>query len=227
MKFMLDWLVYTFDMSIPVNLLICTLSSVGLGILASLAYMFKNTYNKGFAITLAVLPVIVQMVIMLVNGEIGVGVAVMGAFGLVRFRSMQGSAREISAIFLSMAMGLATGVGNLGAAVLLLIIVSVMNIVFSLTKFGEAKSDYMKLKITIPDDVDYSDLFDDVFKKYAEDFELSAVKTVNLGSLYELVFSVKLKANSNEKAFLDAIRAKNDNLAITYGKMPKSKNTAL
>ena len=224
---MLDWLIYTFDVSIPENLLICTVASVLLGVFAASAYMFKNTYNKGFAITLAVLPVIVQMVIMLVNGEIGVGVAVMGAFGLVRFRSMQGSAREISAIFLSMAIGLATGVGNIGAATLLLVIVSVMNIMFVLTKFGEAKKDYMRLKIKIPDDIDYSRLFDDVFKKYAEAYELITVKTVNLGSLYELVFNIKLKSNANEKEFIDALREKNDNLAITYGKMPTGKNTSL
>ncbi|MBQ2662374.1 MAG: DUF4956 domain-containing protein [Clostridia bacterium] len=224
---MFDWILYTFDLTVASNLVLCTLISVVLGVLASLAYMFKNTYNKGFAITLAVLPVIVQMVIMLVNGEIGVGVAVMGAFGLVRFRSMQGSAREIGAIFLSMAMGLAMGVGNIGAAVLLLVVVSLMNIVFSLTAFGEQRSDYMRLKIKIPDDVDYSCMFDDVFKKYAEKYELTAVKTANLGSLFELVYNVKLKANVNQKEFIDALREKNDNLAVTFGKMPVGKNNSL
>lgn len=224
---MFDWLLHTVDLTVASNLVLCTLASVVLGVLASLAYMFKNTYNKGFAITLAVLPVIVQMVIMLVNGEIGVGVAVMGAFGLVRFRSMQGSAREIGAIFLSMAMGLAMGVGNIGAAVLLLVVVSLMNIVFSLTAFGEQRSDYMRLKIKIPDDVDYSCMFDDVFKKYAEKYELTAVKTANLGSLFELVYNVKLKANVNQKEFIDALREKNDNLAVTFGKMPVGKNNSL
>lgn len=224
---MFDWILHTVDLTVASNLVLCTLASVVLGVLASLAYMFKNTYNKGFAITLAVLPVIVQMVIMLVNGEIGVGVAVMGAFGLVRFRSMQGSAREIGAIFLSMAMGLAMGVGNIGAAVLLLVVVSLMNIVFSLTAFGEQRSDYMRLKIKIPDDVDYSCMFDDVFKKYAEKYELTAVKTANLGSLFELVYNVKLKANVNQKEFIDALREKNDNLAVIFGKMPVGKNNSL
>ena len=224
---MLDWLTFTFDMSLAHNLIICTLASIVLGIAAAFAYMFKNTYNKGFAMTLAVLPVIVQMVIMLVNGEIGVGVAVMGAFGLVRFRSIQGSAREISAIFLSMAIGLATGIGNIGVAVLLLVAVTLMNILFSITKFGEAPSEYKRLKVKIPDDVDYSDLLDDVLEKYAQKYELITVKTANLGSLFELVYNVQLKENVNEKKFLDAIRAKNDNLAITYGKIPAGKNTSL
>jgi hypothetical protein len=203
--------------------LLCTASSIVLGLLASLVYMFRNTYTKSFVITIVLMPVIVQMVIMLVNGNVGTGVAVMGAFSLVRFRSVAGSAREITAIFLSMALGIATGMGYLGMAAIAIVVIGLTQMALVLTPYGEKGGGTKELKITIPESLDYSGIFDDLFLKYAKKVELVAVKTTNMGSLYELRYHVNLRDKTQEKAFIDDLRCRNGNLNISCGRIPESK----
>ena len=147
-------------------ILLCTLSSVILGALSAGIYCYRNTYTKSFVVTLSLLPVIVQTVIMLVNGNLGAGVAVMGAFSLVRFRSVPGSAREITSLFLAMALGLATGMGYIGYAFFFLVIIAIANILFYNTRFAEPNATDRELKITIPESLDYEGVFDDLFDKY-------------------------------------------------------------
>ena len=146
--------------------IICTAVSLGLGVLIASIYMFRNSYTKGFVVTLALMPAIVQMVIMLVNGNLGAGVAVMGAFSLVRFRSAPGTAREISSIFLAMAVGLATGMGYLAIAVLFVAVLGIASIVFTVSPFGAGNVLERSLRITIPESLDYTEVFDDIFNKY-------------------------------------------------------------
>jgi uncharacterized membrane protein YhiD involved in acid resistance len=203
--------------------LLCTAASIILGVLASLVYMFRNTYTKSFVITIVLMPVIVQMVIMLVNGNVGTGVAVMGAFSLVRFRSVAGSAREIAAIFLSMALGIATGMGYLGMAAIAIIVIGLVQIVLVITPYGEKGGGTKELKITIPESLDYSGIFDDLFQKYVKKIELINVKTTNMGSLYELRYHVNLRDKTQEKAFIDDLRCRNGNLNISIGRIPESK----
>jgi hypothetical protein len=203
--------------------LLCTASSIVLGLLASLVYMFRNTYTKSFVITIVLMPVIVQMVIMLVNGNVGTGVAVMGAFSLVRFRSVAGSAREITAIFLSMALGIATGMGYLGMAAIAIVVIGLTQMALVLTPYGEKGGGTKELKITIPESLDYSGIFDDLFLKYAKKIELVAVKTTNMGSLYELRYHVNLRDKTQEKAFIDDLRCRNGNLNISCGRIPETK----
>jgi hypothetical protein len=203
--------------------LLCTAASVVLGVLASLVYMFKNTYTKSFVVTIVLMPVIVQMVIMLVNGNVGTGVAVMGAFSLVRFRSVPGSAREITAIFLSMALGIATGMGYLGMAAIAIVVIGLVQILLVLTPYGEKGGGMKELKVTIPESLDYSGIFDDLFAKYAKKIELVNVKTTNMGSLYELRYHVNLRDKAQEKAFVDDLRCRNGNLNISIGRIPESK----
>jgi uncharacterized membrane protein YhiD involved in acid resistance len=203
--------------------LLCTASSIVLGLLASLVYMFRNTYTKSFVITIVLMPVIVQMVIMLVNGNVGTGVAVMGAFSLVRFRSVAGSAREITAIFLSMALGIATGMGYLGMAAIAIVVIGLVQMVLVLTPYGEKGGGTKELKITIPESLDYSGIFDDLFEKYAKKIDLVTVKTTNMGSLYELRYHVTLRDKTQEKAFIDDLRCRNGNLNISCGRIPESK----
>jgi uncharacterized membrane protein YhiD involved in acid resistance len=203
--------------------LLCTAASIVLGVLASLVYMFRNTYTKSFVITIVLMPVIVQMVIMLVNGNVGTGVAVMGAFSLVRFRSVAGSAREIAAIFLSMALGIATGMGYLGMAAIAIIVIGLVQIVLVVTPYGEKGGGTKQLKITIPESLDYSGIFDDLFEKYSKKTELVNVKTTNMGSLYELRYHVNLRDATQEKAFIDDLRCRNGNLNISCGRIPESK----
>ncbi|WP_207204898.1 DUF4956 domain-containing protein [Clostridium minihomine] len=201
------------------DLLICTLASIVLGMGVGLCYMFRNTYSKSFVVTLALMPVIVQTVIMLVNGNLGTGIAVMGAFNLVRFRSIPGSAREIGSIFFAMAIGLATGMGYLTFALIFLALVGVMTMVLYTTKFAEPRKIRKELKIMIPEDRDFEGVFDDLFQKYTQGSELVQVKTTNMGSLYELRYHVVLNAPVIEKEFMDELRCRNGNLSISCGKI--------
>lgn len=200
--------------------LICTLFSLVLGAGTALLHMVRNSYTKSFAVTLALLPAMVQIVIMLVNGNLGAGVAVAGAFSLVRFRSVPGSAREIGSIFLAMALGLATGMGYLGYAGLFLVLVGGAMALFSASAFGNPSQTQRELKITIPESLDYDGVFDDLFAQYTSSAELIRVRTTNMGSLYELCYLVELRGKTISKAFLDEVRCRNGNLNIVCGRLP-------
>ena len=199
------------------NMLACTATSLLLGVCISAIFMHRSTYTKSFVVTLALLPAMVQIVILLVNGNLGTGVAVVGAFSLVRFRSVPGSAREISAIFFAMAIGLATGMGYVGVALLFLILVGLMTLLLTRLRFGESRAQEKELRITIPESLDYSGIFDDLFAKYTKRAELVRVKTSGMGSLYELHYRVALREPVIEKAFLDDLRCRNGNLTISCG----------
>lgn len=201
------------------EILICTGVSLALGLVIAFVYMYRNRYTKNFVLTVALLPVLVQSVIMLVNGNLGAGVAVMGAFGLVRFRSAPGNAREISSIFFAMAIGLATGMGYVTYAVMFTFIVSAVIILYVSLKFGEKGGSAKSLRITIPEDVDYTTIFDDLFDQYTKTHSLEKIKTTNLGSLFELQYVVTLKNPADEKKFLDKLRTRNGNLNIVCGQV--------
>lgn len=173
--------------------------------------------------TLAILPAVVQAVIMLVNGNLGTGVAVMGAFGLVRFRSAPGNAREIGSVFLAMAIGLATGMGYLGIAVLLLLIIGAAILILTELPFGSQSFSQKELKVTIPENLDYAGIFDDLFEKYTKSAELMKVRTTNMGSLYELCYRIELKKEEEEKTMLDDIRCRNGNLTIVCGRIAENR----
>ena len=195
--------------------LICTTVSVLLGILGALLNMYKSKSSQSFSVTLAMLPAAVQLVIMLVNGNIGAGVAVAGAFGLVRFRSAPGTAKEITAIFLAMAVGLATGMGCVALAGAFFLIMALLQLALTASNFGGRDGAERQLKVTIPEDLEYDGLFDDLFEKYTDSCELQKVKTASMGTLYELVYLIKLKENRIPKEFIDAIRCRNGNLNIS------------
>jgi len=199
--------------------LLCTGVSIVLGLLSALLCKYKNQTSQSFLITMAMLPAIVQIIIMLVNGNIGAGVAVAGAFGLVRFRSAQGSAREITAIFMAMALGLATGMGYVVLAIAFFLIMAIFQLILCTLDFGKTDNCKRDLRITIPEDLDYDGLFEDIFEKYTKSVSLINVKTSNLGTLYELRYEILLKGESLPKAFLDEIRTRNGNLNIVCGKV--------
>lgn len=205
------------------NFLICIVTSIALGLVIAFGYMYKNKYSKSFVITLALLPAIVQVVIMLVNGNIGTGVAVMGAFGLVRFRSIPGSAKEIGIIFLAMAVGLAVGMGFVVIAVVFTLIITLVSVIFTVTKFGESRKATKELKITIPENLNYNGLFDDIFDEYTTSNKLICVKTTNMGSLYQLMYNIEERDESREKDMIDAIRCRNGNLDIVCGYVSNDK----
>lgn len=198
---------------------ICTAVSLALGIGTALVSMFKSRSSQSFAVALAVLPAVVQVVIMLVNGNIGAGVAVAGAFSLVRFRSAPGSAREIGYVFLAMAIGLATGMGYVVLAAVFFAVIAAVMLLLAATNFGNRHDSERVLKITIPENLDYDGLFDDLFDKYTKSHELVKVRTSNMGTLYELQYRIVLKSAQPPKSFIDDIRCRNGNLNIICGRV--------
>lgn len=201
-----------------IHMAVCTGSSLGLGFVLAGIHWYKNQSSRSFLMTLVLLPVIVQVVIMLVNGNLGTGVAVMGAFSLIRFRSLPGNAREISSVFLAMAIGLADGMGYIGISILLVALVGSVTVI--LLNVPDISGQFLnrELKVTIPENLDYCGIFDDIFKKYTKKAEMVRVKTVNMGSLYELCYTLALKSQETEKAMLDEIRCRNGNLTVVCGR---------
>ena len=150
----------------------------------------------------------------MVNGNLGTSIAIVGAFSLVRFRSLPGTSKEILSVFFAMAIGLATGMGQIAFAIIITLLVSLTQILLTKLKFGNVNEKLKILKINIPDNLDYTEVFDDIFKKYLTDYTISKVKTVNLGSLFEITYTITLKNDINEKEFLDELRLRNSNLKI-------------
>ena len=202
------------------DFLLCIGISLLIGLIIALSYMHKTRYTKSFVITLALLPAVVCVVIMMVNGNVGTGVAVAGAFSLVRFRSIPGTAREIGMLFLAMGAGLITGMGYLGYAVLFTVILCATFILYGYLNLGTRKiaATYKTLNITIPEDLDYSNVFDNILSKYTSSYELTCVKTTNMGSLFRLTYDIVLKDASKEKEMIDLLRCRNGNLEINISK---------
>ncbi len=217
----------TTTMSITItDFFICMATSILLGIFMAKIYSFKERSSKGFVVTLALLPIAVTMVIIMVNGNIGAGVAVAGAFSLVRFRSVPGTAKEIVAIFTAMCTGLTIGMGYIGFAVLFSVVACVFALLLNTTNFGEEKENSNRtLQITIPESLNYTNVFDDIFSKHAKKSRLVSAKTTNMGSLFKLSYEIELKDIKQEKEFVDELRTRNGNLEIVIGKQELYLNT--
>lgn len=198
------------------DFLLCLGCSLLLGLAMAFAYMFRTRYTKSFVVTLALLPAVVCVGILLVNGNVGTGVAVAGAFSLVRFRSVPGTAKEITTLFLAMGAGLIAGMGYLGYAVLFTVVMCAVFLLYNALGFGARRNaaSYKTLAITIPEDLDYTGVFDDIFAEYTAAHDLVSVKTTNMGSMFRLTYQVTLRDAAREKEMLDKIRCRNGNLEI-------------
>ena len=195
--------------------LLPVLAALFLGIVFAMAYMYRARRSRSFIATLAILPAVVCVVIMAVNGNIGAGVAVAGTFSLVRFRSAPGTAKEITAIFIAMAGGLLCGMGFLIYAAIFILIMSFVLVLYSLIGFGEEDNSLRKsLRIAVPENVDYGKEFDEVFSEYTTSHRLISAKTAGMGSVFKLSYDITLKDDSSEKALIDALRCRNGNLEI-------------
>ncbi len=199
--------------------LICMGAALIFGIIIALVHMYSTKCSKNFAITIAVLPLLVQVVIMMVNGNLGTSIAILGSFSLIRFRSMQGNSRELVSIFFAMAIGLAVGMGHIMYAFVFTLITSLALIILQKSSFGMKKNNEKSLKVTIPENLDYTNIFDDIFDKYTNNIELNKIKTTNMGSMFELSYNISLKNNINEKDFIDEIRTRNGNLTVNLGRV--------
>ncbi|MBQ8659431.1 MAG: DUF4956 domain-containing protein [Bacilli bacterium] len=195
-------------------ILLCVVLSVVYGVIIALTYKFTSKYNKNFLICLSLLPLIVSIVIIMVNGNLGTSVAVLGAFSLIRFRSLPGTSKEILSVFFAMAIGLCTGMGFLGYGAIFSIIGSIFMIVFSKVSLFDISKSERILRIVIPEDLDYSNVFNEIFDKYTKKVSLEQVKTTNMGSLFDLTYRIELSKDINEKEFIDELRVRNGNLKI-------------
>ena len=198
--------------------LICLLSALALGVLNALVFSFRSEHSGNLPFALVLVPPIVTLVIMMVNGNIGAGLGVAGAFSLIRFRSAPGTARELSGLFTGTAIGPACGMGYVGIAALFFLIVAAAVLVLTMIQFGEKSRSYRNLRITIPENLDYDGLFDDIFEKYTTDHVLQKVKTTNMGTLYELSYHIHIKGSDVSKDFIDELRCRNGNLNIICGR---------
>ena len=199
--------------------LLCIAVSLIIGIFLAAIYS-ANRCSKSFVITLALLPAVVCTVIMMVNGNVGAGVAVAGAFSLVRFRSVPGTARDIGTLFLAMAAGLITGMGYLGYAILFSVVLGTTMHILNRFAFRKklAENAEKVLRITIPEDLNYGDVFEDIFAQYTSHWEVVSVKTTNMGSLFKLQYLITLRDGTKEKEFIDALRCRNGNLEIAISR---------
>ena len=199
------------------SFLICIGSALVLGILVALVFTHSGHHTGSLTLSLALLPPIVSVVIMLVNGNIGAGLAVAGTFALVRFRSAPGTAKEITGLFFSVALGLACGMGYVAIAGIFFLVMAPVLLLMEKLHFGE-RTGLRQLKITIPEDLDYEGVFDELLLKYTDEYELVRVKTTNMGTLYELTYDIRPKEGKISKQFIDGIRCLNGNLNIVCGR---------
>lgn len=202
------------------DFLLCLGASLVIGIVMTLSYMYRTRYTKSFVITLALLPAVVCVVIMMVNGNVGTGVAVAGAFSLVRFRSVPGTAKEICTLFLAMGAGLIAGMGYLGYALLFTAVMCITFLVYNLLDFGTKKNAaaFKTFTITIPEDLDYTGIFDDIFAEFTVSHELVRVKSTNMGSMFKLTYDAQLRDAAREKEMIDKLRCRNGNLEIVVSR---------
>ena len=197
---------------------ISLIASVICGLVIALLYMYKSNYSRNFVVALVILPALVQVVITVVNGNLGAAVSVMGAFSLVRFRSAPGSSKDITAIFFAMAVGLANGMGYVIYSAAIVLTVGAVYILLMSAGFGAKGERERHLKILVPESLDYTQIFDDIFGRYLNKLDLIKVKTTDLGSVFELNYSIEMKDKGKEKEFIDELRTRNGNLTIVCGR---------
>lgn len=208
---------FSWDVSFP-QFLLCELSALVFGLLTAWVFTRRERHSGAYTQTLVLLPPVVCLVIMMVNGNIGAGLGVAGTFALVRFRSAPGTAKEILGLFFSVALGLACGIGCVGYALVFFVIVGAAALLLERFRFGEPTVSQRHLKITVPETVDYEGLFEDLLDQYTLYHKLDRVRTTNMGTLYELSYSVELREPSHTRAFLDAIRCRNGNLNVVLSR---------
>lgn len=193
------------------------IGSVVIGLVIAVCYCYRNRCSRSFVTTLVMLPAAVSAVIQIINSDIGTGIAVAGAFSLVRFRSMPGTSRELGMLFLAMGAGLAAGIGHLMYALLFTVVLCAVFLVGNHWRIAAVDNHgaYRTFNITIPEDLDYTGVFEDLMQAYTTSYELARVKTTNMGSMFRLTYHVTMRDPKLEKSFIDSLRCRNGNLEIT------------
>ena len=199
--------------------LLAVCASMVMGLLVSLSFMYRNTYTKSFISALVLLPAVETVVIMLVNDNIGIGLTVAGSFALIRFRSVKGNAKELVAVFIAMTIGIICGTGYVALAGVFTLLMCAVMFVLTLSNFGTQSDNEKYLKITIPESLNYDEVFTEVLDRYTKSWELETVKTLTLGSLFRVEYKIVTKDNISIKSLIDELRTRNGNLEIMCGKL--------
>ncbi len=205
-----------------VELFISLFVAIILGFMISLVHKYTSKYSKNFLITITLLPILVETVMLMVNGNLGTSIAIMGAFSLVRFRSIPGTSREILIVFFAMSVGLACGMGQVWFAIIITIICCVLLFLLNKVSLFDKDKKQKNLKVLIPENLDYDDIFQDIFDEFTDYVYLEKTKTVNMGSMFELSYIINLKDNIKEKEFIDKIRMRNSNLKVVLERIADS-----
>ncbi|MBQ2510486.1 MAG: DUF4956 domain-containing protein [Erysipelotrichaceae bacterium] len=198
--------------------LLAVCASMVLGLVLALVFMYKNTYTKSFISALVLIPAVETVVIMLVNDNLGVGLSVAGSFALIRFRSVKGNAKELVAVFIAMTIGIICGTGYVAIAGVFTLLLCGAMFLMTLLDFGRQSEDDKYLKITIPESLNYDEVFDGILKKYCRSYGLESVKTLTLGSLFRVEYRIVMKDAGQTKQMIDEIRTRNGNLEIMCGR---------
>ncbi len=214
-----------------------TMSDVGiklafgviLGFCISVAYIIcnKDNYSRNFALSMILLPSLVAAVIWFIGSDITRAISLGGIFSLIKFRSVPGDSKDITEVFITMVAGLAIGLGYYEAAVLVTVVAVAVLIVFTYSPYAKKKDDEQQLRITVPESLDFQDVFDEVLKEYTSTYSLDHIKTTHMGTLFELTYHVKMKDESQTKAFMDELRTRNGNLSVSIARSTQDKITAV
>ena len=198
--------------------MLAIVSSMIMGLILSIVFMYKNTYTKSFITALVLIPAVETVVIMLVNDHLGVGLSVAGSFALIRFRSVKGTAKELVAVFIAMTIGIICGTGYVALAGVFTLLLCFVMFILTVTDFGTENGNHRTLKITIPESLDYEDAFDEILKRYTNSYEPVSIKTLTLGSLFRIEYDIQMKDVSQVKEMIDELRTRNGNLEIMCSK---------
>ena len=198
--------------------LLAIVASMFMGLILAIVFMYRNSYTRSFVSALVLIPAVETVVIMLVNDNIGVGLSVAGSFALIRFRSVKGTAKELAAVFIAMTIGIICGTGYVALAGVFTLLLTVVMFALTITGFGKVSENNRYLKITIPELLNYDEVFHPVLNKYCRSWELESIKTLTLGSLFRVEYSAVLKDANKTKAMIDELRTRNGNLEIMCGK---------
>ncbi len=174
-----------------------------------------------FVLTIAMLPAVIAILVMLVNDNLSRALGLTGIFALVRFRSVPGDPKDLACIVFAMACGVAGGLKLLTYSATVMGLFIVFMLIAWAIGFARGNTrTRCKLKITVPENMCWDKTFDEVLKNYTRHFALARVKTVELGSFFELAYDITLKPGADEKALIDEIRTRNGNLTVLLNKQP-------
>lgn len=201
-----------------VNTIIVLAVSIILGVVISLVYMYtnkKNGYVPSFIVTLIMLPIIISIIILLVGNNVARAFSLAGAFSIIRFRSNPGDPKDLSYVFLTLAVGLACGMGYVGYAVIFTVVLSLVLIIVQKLGYGEAKTKSMQLKVLVPENLNYDEVFNDILDEYTLNWKLQTVKTKEFGALFQVTYQIQIKPFVSGKEFIDKLRTRNGNLEVS------------